>query len=541
MGQQAIMAPPAGRRPPASGGPLGLALNRASDAPPLYLQIRDSVRAAVLSGALGEGMRLPPERDLAAALGVNRTTITRAYGELAADGVVEARSGRGTVVSAVTGRGGGVAGEQGVAAWASADADTAWLLGLPPVGRGGLGSDPGWLRDMTGLASRDNVISFAAGTPAPELVPVEQLLTTLTDALAQSGGAGLLYGPVEGHDALREAIATRLVGRGCAVASDEVLVLAGAMQGLSLVARALIEPGDEVVVEAPTFVGALQAFGAAGAWLIGVPTDEAGLRVDALERVLARRRVRLIYVQPTCHNPMGATLSPQRRERLVALARRHAVPILEDDAYGELWHEGPDPLPLKALDRGGLILHLGTFSKTVAPGLRVGWLAAPPPVIARLALAKQVSDLTTNALGQLALTSFLTSGDYDRHLATVRGAYAARRAAMVAALAPLAGWLSVSPSSQGGFYLWCRLAAGPHARLLAANASRVGVALLAGEAFYPPCTGGVAEGADYVRLSFAGNTPAVVGEGLERIAPILRRLPASASAIGVTRGLRPVV
>lgn len=528
-----------GRRAPASGQALNLALDRAPDAPPLYRQIHAAVRGAVLAGALGEGARLPPERELAAALGVNRTTVMRAYQELAADGVVEARSGRGTIVCAPRAHsdlGAGSLALPGPAHGAS------WLLGLPAFGHGNLGADPGLLRDVAAMGGRADLISFAAGTPAPDLIPLDGLTEALCAGLARHGAAALGHGPVEGLPALREALALHMARRGASVTPEEIVVLSGATQGLSLAARALIEPGDEVVVEAPTYVGTLQTFSAAGARLIGVPVDQEGLRVDLLAPILARRRVRLILVQSTLHNPTGATLSPPRRERLLALARRYGVPILDDDVYGELHYDEPLPQPLKAHDRDGLVLHLGSFSKTVAPGLRLGWLAAPAPVIARLVLAKQFSDLTTGALAQVAVSGFLAGGVYERHLAAVRAVYAARRAAMLAGLGPAAHHLHVASSARGGFYLWCRLAAGRQARLLAAAAGREGVALLAGEAFYPPGMPGGEDGQDHIRLSFSGNTPAAIAVGLSRLLPILERLPElGIAAAGSPQGLCPVV
>jgi DNA-binding transcriptional MocR family regulator len=529
-----------GRLPAATSQALDLPLDRGPGAPPLYRQIRDAVRAAVVAGVLGPGMRLPPERELALALEVDRSTITRAYQELAADGVVEGHPSRGTIVCAPAPADGDRYDLSRGSGGAGASLDSAWLLGLPAMGNGSLGPEPGLLRDLAALGARSDLISFAAGHPGHDLVPLAQLQEALLEGLALTGAAGLGYGPVEGLQELRVAIAARLAARGVTASPDQILVTAGAMQGLSLAARALIEPGDEVVVEAPTFVGTLQTFGAAGARLIPVPVDEEGLRVDVLERVLARRRVRLVLVQPTQHNPTGATLVPARRERLIALARRHGVPILEDDAYGELWHEEPDPRPLKALDRSGLVLYLGTFSKTVAPGLRVGWIAAPAPVIARLALAKQFADLNTGALPQLALARFLAEGHYERHLAHVRAAYAERRAAMLAGLRPAARHLQVSPSSRGGLYLWCRLAAGPRARLLAATAGRAGVAVLAGEAFYPRDAAGE-DGTDRLRISFASHPPQVIAAGLARLVPLIERLPRMAGADEHAEGLHPVV
>ncbi len=528
--------PVGNRRQPATGHGLGLALDRTPGAPPLYRQVRDGLRSGVVTGALGAGTRLPPERELAAALGVDRGTVARAYQELVADGVVEAHPSRGTLVCAPQGLG-----EQESAAWPGLSLESAWLLGLPAVGNGTLGPDPGLLREITAISAREDVIPFGGGTPGHDLVPVAQLQDALLRGIARTGAPGLSYGPVEGLLTLRTAIAERMASRGVAVTPDEILVTAGAMQGLSLVAQTLIEPGDAVAVEAPAFVGTLQVFGAAGARLIPVPVDGEGMRMDVLERVLTRRQVRLILVQPTEHNPTGATLSPSRRERLVALARRHGVPVLEDDAYGELWHDGPDPRPLKALDRSGLVLYLSTFSKTVVPGLRVGWIAAPAPVIARLALAKQFADLSTGALPQLLLAEFLADG-YDAHLTRVRVAYAERRTVMVAGLQAVARHVFISPSSRGGFYLWCRLTAGQRARTLAASAGRVGVALLAGEAFYPRGVDGGEDGTDYLRLSFAGSTPEVIAEGLRRLRPLLEGLP---DIGGITErssgGLRPVV
>jgi len=510
------------QRPPVTGHLHRLPLDRTAGAPPLYAQIRDGVRAAVLAGALAPGMRLPPERELATSLGVNRTTTMRAYHELADDGVVEARPGRGTIVRPGDDRMDGDEPRRSLSA--------EWLLGLGAVGQG-LGPDPGLLREMMAQSQRGDVISFAGGTPTGEMLPLTDVKTAIADSLDAAGADGLGYGPVEGLASLRGAIGSRMARRGAPFAEDEILVLSGATQGLALAARALIEQGDEVVVEAPTYLGIVQTFIAAGARLIGVPVDEGGLRLDALTAVLARRSVRLIVVQPTLHNPTGATMSPARRERLVALARRYGVPILEDGPYAELWADGPEPPPLAAFDREGLVLHLGSFSKTLAPGLRVGWLAGPAAAVARLTLAKQVADLNTGTLSQLTIERLLSSGACDRHLARVRLLYAERRAALQTGLRDVAG-LDLPPDSGGGFYLWCRLHRG-RGRLLAAEAGKAGVALLPGEPFYPPTVGGGENGADRIRLSVAAVTQPAIALGLARLRPLIER-----SHVGQT-GERP--
>jgi DNA-binding transcriptional MocR family regulator len=500
-------------RAPASQALLGMDVDRQPGAAPLYRQLRDGVRAALLSGTLTAGMRLPPEREMAAALGVNRTTVTRAYQELVADGLVEPRGSAGTVVLPPS----------GAVALPPPEAPP-WLLGLPAFGGDSLGPDPTLLRDVAAsLAGAD--LSLAGGAPGPDLLPVAELATCLQEALDVWGREALGYGAVEGFGPLREIIAARmdagLVGPG-----DGVLVVSGATQGLALVARTLVERGDDVVVESPAYPGALQTFALAGARLIGLPVDRDGMRVDLLEAVLARRRVRLIVVQPTYHNPTGAVLSGSRRERLLFLVRRYGVPVLEDDPYHELRFAEEGPGPLKLADRTGAVIHLGTFSKTVMPGLRVGWIVGPQPLLDRLVLAKQFSDLNTNATGQLMIARFLDSGRYEPHLRAVRAVYRGRCEHLRRELATVAEHLEVPDAVGGGFYLWCRLKAGPQARLLAALAAREGVAVVAGDAFGV----GSARSADRVRLSYSTCPPEVAPEAVRRLRSALAQLPGPAAA-----------
>lgn len=371
------------------------------------------------------------------------------------------------------------------------------------------------------MSARPEIISLAAGAPGPDLIPSQLIQTALEEGLRLHGPAVMSYGPVEGLPLLRQALAERLRGRGLTVEEDEILVLSGATQGMALAAQTLIERGDTVVIEAPTYIGVLQTFAAAGARLLPIPVDEHGMRVDLLATLLGRVRPRLIVVQPNLHNPTNATMSPDRRERLLGLARRHGIPILEDEAYAELWFQGDGLPPLKSLDRDGLVLYLGTASKSVAPGLRIGWLAAPAPVIARLTLAKQFADLQSNGLAQVALSRMLLDGAYDRHLARVRLAYRERWLALSGAVSALPG-VRIAPGSLGGFYLWCGLPFGMSSRMVALAAARAGVAVVAGEAFYPPEGPGPVDGRSRLRLSWASHPPARLAEGVARLAPILK-------------------
>jgi DNA-binding transcriptional MocR family regulator len=497
------------RRLPPSLALLHLRLDGSGSRSRLYQQIRDGIRAAIVSGELG-GHRLPPTREMAAALGVNRATVTRAYQELEADGLVELGGARGTVV---------VADES-----LDLPANPAWVTALPPFDQAGLRADATLIRDITQHSRRSDVISLAAGAPGAELLPVERMQQAVRTG-ARRWGAGLFgYAPVEGLEVMREALAETLA-RPLLRAGERLMVVSGATQGLSLAACALIEPGDEVVVEAPTYFGILQTFALAGARLLGVRVDAHGLRVDELEALLARRRVRLIVVQPRFQNPTGTVLSAERRAQLLLLAHRHAVPVLEDDLYGDLDLDGRAPGPLKQDDRYGSVIYLSSFSKSVSPGLRVGWVAALEPVIDRLAVAKQFSDLTSNSLGQVAMADLLRSGDYASHLSSLKEEYRVRRAALIEALDALQGRVELPQPPAGGAHLWCRLRPGIDARSLAVSAIRRQVAITPGEAFFPPSSVRGETGQDRIRLSFMGVPAARMAEGVSRLAQALDDLP----------------
>lgn len=476
---------------------------------PLYQQICQGLREAILSGELAEGARLPTERALAGALGVNRTTVMNAYHELASEGLIEGHVGRGTLVRRSD---------------IDQDGDLfdhdapSWLFGLAAGEDAILGPDARVLSELASMGERREVISFATGTPAADLLPAEMLRTVFNDSLLQARQNALGYCPVEGLQSLRRSIAARMRKRGVSIDFQHILVLSGSTQGIGLVGRFLLNPGDEVVVEIPTYLGAIQTFRALGARVIGVPTDSEGMRVDLLESILTRRRPRFVYTQPTFQNPTGAVLSQERRRRLLLLAKRYQVPILEDDPYGELFFEGEVP-PLKALDTHEHVLYLSTYSKTLAPGLRVAWLAAPHAMIERLSLHKQVFDLNTNALGQWAVVELLRQNMLDDHLVTLRRRYQQKRDTMLKAIS--AYW----PSSvrvnhpDGGFHLWCRLPNEMRARILLREAAREQVTFVTGEPFH--VDGG---GSQHIRLSFSSPEEHTIEEGIQRIGSAMQRI-----------------
>lgn len=496
---------------------MNIRIDRASPVP-IYLQICAGIRELILGGKLPGGFRLPPERALAQALGVNRTTVLNAYRELKASGLVGAHVGRGTEVTPRRA-------EQAAAPEPSA-------LPWRQLAREGAVREPDPLvRDLLALTERRDIISLSVGLPAPELLPLEDLAEIQADLFKEKGADLLLHSPTEGVTAFREAICRHMVPRGIRAAAEEVLVTSGSQQGLDLIMRTFLDPGDLVVVEEPSYFGALETFRAAQVRFLGVPTDGEGMRTEALEAVLARQRPKLIYTLPTFQNPSGCVLSLRRRRHLLDLAYRYQVPVVEDDPYSDLRYDG-EPLPsLRAMDPHGHVIHLSSFSKVLFPGLRLGWLCAPRPAVRQLALVKQTVDLHSNTLGQWILERFLSRGLLARHLERVRGAYAQRRDAMLEALgahAP-AGFTWSRP--EGGFYVWCRFSGALSQARLMERAAQEGVAYLPGEASF------VEEpGAHALRLNFSYASPEQIREGVSRLMRALRAVQAEPK-----RGERPVV
>jgi DNA-binding transcriptional MocR family regulator len=500
-----------------------IAIDRSSQVP-LYRQITESLKAMILSGSLPEGFRLPPERRLAHTLRVNRSTVLQAYDELKADGLVDARVGRGTTVLQ----------RPGAATPSEGEHPMPWrqvLRDAPPVVR-----DP-LLRDLLGMSERSDVVSLAVGLPAPELLPLEALGEAHGRLLQELGPAFVLHCPTEGVTRFRETVATMLLTRGIRCSAAEVLATSGSQQGLDLLTRALVAPGEAVVVEEPSFFGALQVFRAARARLVGVPTDRDGMRTDLLEAILTRHRPRLIYCLPTFQNPSSSVLSLARRRQLLELACRYQVPVIEDDPYSELHYEGESLPPLAALDPGGCVVYLSSFSKVLFPGFRVGFLVADRHLLRHLVLVKQSMDLHSSTPGQWLVHDTIASGAYASHLARVREAYRQRRDVMLAALeatgSPGLQW----ERPRGGFYVWCKLPPGLRESRVMARAAEQRVAFLPGSACF------VDDPAEcFVRLNFTYPGEGEIRLGVERLGAALAAAAAEgAGGDALDVGTRPIV
>ncbi len=491
-----------------------LALDRASRIP-LYQQISDQLRHQIAQGFLADGNFLPPERALAAMLGVNRSTVVNAYGELAAQGLVEPQVGRGTQIRRPPERSELEANLRALP----------WPELLLPYTES---VSSRVLRDIVSLCSRKDIISLAAGIPNPDYYPHAEFATLFHEILSQHGGLPLEHCPAEGHYPLRQVLATRLSaqvpGRVKPVLPEEILVLSGSQQGIYLTAGALLGPADLVVTENPTFLGALSVFRAFGARIVGVPIDEQGMRVDLLEQLLERRRPRLIYTIPTFQNPSGVTLSLTRRKQLLALARAYRIPVLEDDPYSEMYYESGavPPTSLKALDlaeNGNQVIYISSFAKTIFPGMRVGWMAAPTAVIERTIAAKQLIDLHTTSLYQWALEAFIERGSLDRHMEFVREKYRQQRDTMAAALDQYCGDTLERNQPKGGFYFWCRIKSGESGLALLERAARYNVAFVPGSGVAVP---DASDCEDRIRINFAGAGPERLEEGIRRLGAVLK-------------------
>jgi 2-aminoadipate transaminase len=387
--------------------------------------------------------------------------------------------------------------------------------GLPPVATRlrGVRSSP--VREILALTARPGVISFAGGLPAPELFDAPGLRAAFAAVLADgSAGRALQYSTTEGDPSLRAAIAGRLTARGLPTAADDLLVTSGSQQALTLVTAVMLEPGDRVLVEEPSYLAALQAFALAGAVPVPVPCDDAGLDPDAVAALAAEHRPKLLYTVPTFHNPTGRTLPLDRRRALAAVAERHGLWLVEDDPYGELRYRG-EPLPSLATLPGAedRTLALSTLSKIAAPGLRLGWVRAPECLRRPLAIAKQAADLHSSTVDQAAAARWLGDVDLDAHIAGLRAAYGDRRDALVEGLAAALPPGSTHNRPDGGMFVWARLPRGWDAETLLARALERDVAFVPGFPFFA----GDPDRAT-LRFSFTAHPPAEIAEGLARLA-----------------------
>jgi 2-aminoadipate transaminase len=384
------------------------------------------------------------------------------------------------------------------------------------------------IRELLKLTEDPEVISFAGGLPAPDVFPVDEFNAACEQVLKEWGAQALQYGSTEGYLPLREMIARHTGRYGISITAQNILITSGSQQALDLIGKVFINPGDRILVEEPTYLGALQAWNAYGAEYVTVPMDENGMVTDELENAL-RSGVKFIYVLPNFQNPTGVTLSLDRRQKLIEIADRYGVPIIEDDPYGQLRYEGENLPSIVSMDNEfrrngsndyrGNVIYLSTFSKTLAPGLRLAWVVAPTQVIRKLVQAKQGADLHTATFNQIVAFEVARGGFLDRHIWLIRRVYGERRNIMLDAMEELFPPGVKWTKPQGGLFLWGMLPKGMDTSDVFKVAVKRKVAFVPGTSFY--ALGG---GENTMRLNFSYSNPDQIKIGIERLGTLLKEM-----------------
>ena len=381
------------------------------------------------------------------------------------------------------------------------------------------------IRELLKFSERKDIISFAGGLPAPEVFPIDKFREGCDKALREHGAECLQYGSTDGYLPLREMIAYYATRYGMNVTADNILPTSGSQQALDLIGRIFINPGDRILVESPTYLGALQAWVAYGAEFISVPFDKDGMVTDKLENRL-RAGIKFIYVLPNFQNPTGLTLSYERRLHLIELADKYGIPIIEDDPYGQLRYEGehlPAVIVLDSQTRSqdicysGNVIYLSTFSKTLAPGIRLAWVIAPPEIIQKLILAKQGADLHTSTFNQITAHEVAKDGFLNDHVKLIRKVYRERRDVMLDSLEEHMPSGITWSHPKGGLFLWTTLPTNLDTKVIFKDAIKKSVAFVPGEVFF--AEGG---GHNTMRLNFSNAKPEMINEGISRLSEVIK-------------------
>jgi GntR family transcriptional regulator/MocR family aminotransferase len=477
---------------------------------PLYQQIESYLRQGILSGSLPAETRLPACRQLAHDLGVNRATVENAYAKLQADGLVFSRMGSGTYVLP----------SNPLAEGIKNNPEKDWPLWQKSVQARSLKSKSDTVEEMLQAAGHPHPIHFASGVSDSRQFPVNEFRKVIQSVMRRDQIAALEYGEGNGYAPLRAGITRILASQGLQTSPENILITAGSQQAIFLVSQVLLKPNDIVLVEDPTYSGALDLFRTLGFQIIGIPMDGQGMQVDKLEKLLQQHHPKLIYTVPNFHNPTGTCLSSARRRQLIVLADRYNVPILEDDFVGDLRYEGHAQPSLKALDTGGQVIYVSTFSKMLMPGLRVGFIVANGPIYDSLLNFKRLSDQATSTLIQRALDTYVTIGRYQAYLRRSGQIFRKRRDTMLNAIQQYLPDEVFFDSPKGGLFIWLRLPQPISTDALLPVACKEGVSFVPGNFFF---TDG-ASGEEWMRLNFAAQTEEDIEEGIRRLGKAMRQI-----------------
>jgi DNA-binding transcriptional MocR family regulator len=472
---------------------------------PYYLQLKNQFKEFILSEIYKPDTKLPPTRQLAENLKINRNTVLTAYEELEADGLVYSHVGQGTFVSDASEylekRERAVRRKFNWTNYFSAELDESALFCLVQL-----------YRSCTSKAK----VSFGGAHPDDDLYPLDLVKRCFNSILREEKSEILRYGPTEGYHPLREFLAKRMKNKGIETMVENIFITNGSQQALEIASRILIEPGNYVITEEPTYTGALSIFNTLKAKVIGVPLDKDGLNLDVLEDDLKKYNPKFIYTIPNFQNPTGITMSISKRKKLIFLAEKYNVPIIEDDVSGDLRFEGEDLLPLKALDRTGQVVYVSSLSKELIPGFRVGWAVLNESIRDRFIAIKQVEDLTTNTISQAILYKFCSRGYLKTHLKKIRRIYKRRRDAIIRSIRKYFPKNIELLRPEGGLFVWVKFPSEVDLNPIFESCLKNGVIFSLGSLFYNSMNG-----KNEMRLSYAANSPEKIEEGIKILGEII--------------------
>jgi GntR family transcriptional regulator of abcA and norABC len=467
---------------------------------PLHKQITEFIKEKISNGEWTIGYKLPPQRTLAKAFEVNRSTVVTAYDELTAEGLIEGKTGSGTRV-----------------------VNNTWnlLATAPPpdwssyVNSGIHEPNLPTIQEINQAEFIPDIIRLGTGELSPELIPG----TSMKQVFEKLSTRELTYGYEEpkGLLPLREQISSYLKTIGIQASPSSILIVSGALQALQLISVGLLHKGSTVLTEKPSYLNSLHVFQSAGMQLVGIPLGKEGLEAEHIPQYKKQHKAALLYTIPSFHNPTGTLMTVERRDQLLNICQQEQLPIIEDDVYRELWFEEKPPKPLKAFDKNGLDLYLGSLSKSLSPGLRIGWIVGPEPVIEHLADIKMQTDYGSSSLSQWAAAEWFSSGLYDQHLKEIRKQLKIRRDFTLNTLNQYFSSIATWEKPSGGFYVWVRLLPSISIRKLFEHALAEGILLNPGNVYDN-------QAGQYLRISYSFVSLPSLEDGLRRLSIIISRL-----------------
>lgn len=465
---------------------------------PLHVQIYNYMRKKILNGEWTVGTKIPSQRELAKIFQVNRSTIVTALDELTADGLIEGKVGSGTKVINNTWN---VLASNNPPDWISY------------VKSGIHQPNNSIIQEINKAEANPNVIRLGTGELSPELLPNKLMWEFLKSSKEPS--LHLNYMQPKGCPSLRKTISEYLKLKGIEASPDLILIVSGGLQALQLISIGLLNKGSTILHETPSYLNSVHVFQSVGMNLFGIPIDDEGLKCDSIRRLKRQHNISLIYTIPNFHNPTGKVMSEKRRKVLLNVSQHVAIPIIEDDVYGDLWIDEPPPKPLKARDTSGNVLYIGSISKSLSPGLRIGWIVGPVPVIDRLADIKMQTDYGSSTISQYVVNKWLSSGLYENFLKQIRKQLMYKRNFTIKILETFFSELATWQIPRGGFYIWLKLKANMSTRKLFYLALKEGILINPGNVYdqNDDC---------HLRLSYSYASMEQIEYGLKRLAELIK-------------------